>query len=157
MDKINIFQPTFHDPELSQAFEDFFILNDLLPLFTHENRVTKISYTYANALSVVNIKELDENDKNNDKYNKRFVGARKTGANREILQAYSNVIHLAIDNKKYEESLVKTIDVPMTFQSFMNIIKRQLQHIYGEIDNDYMKNMWNIVWYADHENGVKIW
>ena len=157
MNEIRIFQPTFNDPELSQAFEDFFIINDLLPLFTHENRVSQIRYTYTDALSVVNLKEVDEKDKNSHKYNKRFLGARKTGANREILQAYSNLIHMAIDNKMYEESLLKTIDEPINFQAFMNIIKRQLQHIYGEIDNDYMKNMWNIVWYADHENGVKIW
>lgn len=157
MTKLNIFKPTFNDPELSQAFEDFFIMNDLLPLFTHENRVSEISYTYLDALSVVNISEVDKNDKNRDRYNKRFLNARKTGASRDTLLLYSTLLHKAIDNKQYELALVKTIDVPITFRSFMNIIKRKLQYIFGSIDDANMFNMWNIVWYADHEQGVKIW
>ena len=157
MNEIRIFQPTFNDPELSQAFEDFFIMNDLLPLFTHENRVSQIKYSYLDALSVVNMSSVPENDRNKSRYNQRFTSARNTGANRNILNAYADLIHLATNNKQYEFSLVKTIDEPMNFQAFMNTIKRQLQYVYNEIEKNDMGNMWNIVWYADHENGVKIW
>src|SRR5699024_4469952 len=108
MNEIRVFQPDFNDPELAQAFEDFFIMNDLLPLFTHENEVTQIIYGYTDALSVVNMSSVPENDRNKSRYNQRFTSARKTGANRNTLKAYADLLHLSTNNQMYEESLLKT-------------------------------------------------
>ena len=54
MANFNVFNFVFNDEELEEEFENFFLTNNLLPLFTNEHHSTPIRVSYTEARSVVN-------------------------------------------------------------------------------------------------------
>ena len=126
MQRLQIFEPLFNNDELDQEFQNFFYKNGLTPLFTNEHRAGTISVTYVDAKSVVN----------------------KGGAYQKILKKFSDYLVLAQDNKSYEEAIFEVIYKSRTFQKLINNIKKVMDFIDSQIDNEHMFNTWNIVFYT---------
>lgn len=123
-DKFQIFEPRFNDEQLENEFNNFFYKYNLTSLFTNEHRAGSITVTYVDARSVIN----------------------EGGSYHETLKDFSDYLSMNIHNKSYEEALFKIIYESRSFQSLMNNIKKVMEFI-DTIDDNYMHNMWNIVFY----------
>lgn len=126
MENLTIFETKFNNPELEQEFNNFFTKYNLLSLFTNEHRASQITVTYVDAKSLIN---------KGGSYNKTF-------------KAFTDYLNMAQDNKKYEEAIFKIIYNARTFQGLANQIKRLMQYIDSDIDDNHKFNTWNIVWYT---------
>lgn len=124
MEDLTIFEPKFNNPELEQEFYNFFTRYDLQALFTNEHRATSISVTYLDAKSVVNT----------------------SGSYHNTLKKFTDYLHLAQDNKKYEEAIFRIIYEARSFQGLINNIKKHMQYMDSLLEQ-HKFNSWNIVWY----------
>lgn len=125
MSQINVFDYAFNDVELQQEFENFFIRNDLLPLFSNEHRSTPIKVSWIDARSI-----LSEN-----------------GAYRKAFLDLSEVVNMATGNKKYEQAVFKMIYESRSLQKLKNISQKVVNK-FIETTNKSQDNFWNIVFYT---------
>ena len=129
MANFNVFNFVFNDEELEEEFENFFLTNNLLPLFTNEHHSTPIRVSYTEARSVVN-----------------------GGAYAKKLLSIADDIHTSTHNKKYEEEMFMILYSANSLTAMANQSEKIAEHI------DYIKsfksekrtdNKWNIVFYND--------
>lgn len=126
-DKFQIFTPKYNNDELEEEFHNFFHKYNLTSLFTNEHRTSDITVTYVDARSVIST----------------------SGSYHNTLKEFADFLSIANDNKSYEEAVLRIIDKVSSFQALMNYIKKHINFIMSQIDDDHMWNMWNIIWYAD--------
>ena len=122
-----VFEHQTTDEQLIKEFNKSMKKLDLEPLFTDEHRSTPIKVDYLHLKSVAN----------------------KTGASIPHLQLFSDFIHMSDDNKMYASVMLRTINQPTTFKSFMDTIKAINNYIQHGILPKYLHNTWNIVWYNE--------
>ena len=132
MGQFTVFDYAFDDEELEQEFEEFFITNNMLPMFTNEHRSTPISVSYVEARSVIN-----------------------GGAYAKKLQSIVDDIHSSTNNKKYEEEMFMILYKSNSVRGMaLNHAKISdfIIHITdpsNDLEGKYEKNKWNIVFYND--------
>ena len=130
MAEFTIFDYKFNDEELEKEFEEFFITNNMLPMFTNEHRSTPITVSYVEARSVIN-----------------------GGAYAKKLQSIVDDIHSSTNNKKYEEEMFMMLYSSNSLSGMANNTEKIANYIdyirTDDIEGKREKNKWNIVFYND--------
>lgn len=121
--KLSVFDYNFNNPELEEEFNNFFFKNGLLPLFTDEHRSTPIKVGYSEAVGVIK------------------------GAYKEDLKTLANKLMTAVDNKSYQEMMLKIIYNSGTVNNLMRRVRKLNDYIKNDILDKHQFNKWNITWY----------
>lgn len=132
MGQFTVFDYAFDDEELQQEFEEFFMMNNLYPLFTNEHHSPSVRVSWADARNVVN-----------------------GGSYAKMLESIADDIHSSTSNKKYEEEMFMILYKSNSVRGMaLNHAKISdyLIHITDpskDLEGKYEKNKWNIVFYND--------
>ena len=123
MSEFTIFEYVFNDEELEEEFENYFIRNDLLSLFTNEHDSTKIRVSWTEARGLIN------------------------GTYVKDLMQMKEILTIGTDNKMYENAVFRIIYNSRSMQGMVNRIRRINSYYLNVIDEEHEFNTWNIVWY----------
>lgn len=154
-----MFDYQFNNEQLEEEFEGFLHKYGLDPLFTNEHRAGQIRVTYAEARSVMNVRE-DVKRTGKGAFNKKGeqqYWKREEGRNAQILKEFANnnMMYLAHaqNNKSYEEAVFKIIYDSRSLQGLINKIRSLMKYMDGQINDEHRYNQWNIVWYNKQSYG----
>ena len=124
LDKFIVFNVISINEELEEKFQEFFNVQELNALFTHENKTGQIRVTDNDLRSVVN-----------------------KGKYHALFSKLSKYLKIASDNKAYDEAVFKLLDKADTFQQLANNARKVIQFI-DDLQANYLYNSWNIVFYT---------
>lgn len=123
--KIQVFDYNFNDEDLENDFNDYMASDDMIALFTEEHLIPTISVSYIEAKSIVN----------------------EHGAYRKIFDDFKDYLNNQIDNKAYNEAILRVIYNPKSIQALTNNMKKVMRFKKTEVLPEHEFNFWNIVYY----------
>ena len=120
--------PDTATPQQRQEFEAFFVESGLLPALTYAHKFEAMSVSYLQMLAVIN----------------------PTGAYRQPLKDFANVLHVNNESKRFDDSIADITYKSNSIQRFVNYAKEITELFLAMDDND--GRQWYIVWYEILDN-----